>query len=232
MVVMHNSLEELTRLKIRSRLNSILQGLGIILVAAAIIMGLGLDNPLVFDDHIFILICGLCCVFFSILMNKTEERFASKYDMTHILNLDNREERYKAYLSHISNWITPEMEDMNLTMSRAKDPSGPDWGKTDFKLGHTPKRRDAIIEGEKYAGLEGDLTLGEKMIEDANKRYANIAQQRWEEAESSDPDLIEYGVERLGDLVRTDYFKKNAKDNAFSMALRKNDNGMDSKKQQ
>lgn len=207
-----------------------LQGLGIILVAAAIIMGLRLDNPLIFDSHILMLICGLCCVFFSIVINRTEERFASKYDMTHILDLDNKEDRYKAYLSHISNWIAPEMEEMNPTMSRAKDPSGPDWGKTDFKLGHAPERRDAIIEGQKYTGLEDDLTLGEKMIEDANKRYANIAQQRWEEAEANDPDLIEYGVEKLGDLVRTDYFIKNAEDGAFSKALGKNDNGMDSKK--
>ena len=231
MVVMHSSLEELTRLKFRSKLNSMLQGLGIIIVAAAIIMGLGLDNPLIFDSHILMLICGLCCVFFSIVINRTEERFASKYDMTHILDLDNKEDRYKAYLSHISNWIAPNMEEMNPTMSRAKDPSGPDWGKTDFKLGHAPKRRDAIIEGQKYTGLEDDLTLGEKMIEDANKRYANIAQQRWEEAEANDPDLIEYGVEKLGDLVRTDYFTKNAEDGAFSKALEKNDNGMDSKKQ-
>ncbi|MBA88024.1 MAG: hypothetical protein CMB16_01985 [Euryarchaeota archaeon] len=208
-----------------------LQGLGIILVAAAIIMGLRLDNPLIFDSHILMLICGLCCVFFSIVINRTEERFASKYDMTHILDLDNKEDRYKAYLSHLSNWIAPEMEEMNPTMSRAKDPSGPDWGKTDFKLGQAPERRDAIIEGQKYTGLEDDLTLGEKMIEDANKRYANIAQQRWEEAESNDPDLIEYGVEKLGDLVRTDYFIKNAEDGAFSKALGKNDNGMDSKKQ-
>ena len=208
-----------------------LQGLGVILVAAAIIMGLRLDNPLIFDSHIVMLICGLCCVFFSIVINRTEERFASKYDMTHILDLDNKEDRYKAYLSHISNWIAPEMEEMNPTMSRAKDPSGPDWGKTDFKLGHAPERRDAIIEGQKYTGLEDDLTLGEKMIEDANKRYANIAQQRWEEAEANDPDLIEYGVEKLGDLVRTDYFIKNAEDGAFSKALGKNDNGMDSKKQ-
>ena len=207
-----------------------LQGLGIILVAAAIIMGLRLDNPLIFDSHILMLICGLCCVFFSIVINRTEERFASKYDMTHILDLDNKEDRYKAYLSHLSNWIAPEMEEMNPTMSRAKDPSGPDWGKTDFKLGHAPERRDAIIEGQKYTGLEDDLTLGEKMIEDANKRYANIAQQRWEEAEANDPDLIEYGVEKLGDLVRTDYFIKNAEDGAFSKALGKNDNGMDSKK--
>ena len=39
---------------------------------------------------------------------------------------------------------------------------------------------------------------------------------RWEIAESNDPDMIEYGVERLGDLVKTDYFEKNAQDGIFS----------------
>ena len=32
----------------------------------------------------------------------------------------------------------------------------------------------------------------------------------------NDPDLIEYGVERLGDLVKTDYFEKNAEEGGFS----------------
>ena len=44
--------------------------------------------------------------------------------------------------------------------------------------------------------------------------------QKWlkkmEIAESNDPDMIEYGVERLGDLVKTDYFEKNAQDGIFS----------------
>ena len=43
-----------------------------------------------------------------------------------------------------------------------------------------------------------------------------MAQERWEVAESNDPDLIEYGVEKLGDLVRTDYFNKNAEEGGFS----------------
>ena len=93
---------------------------------------------------------------------------------------------------------------------------GPDWGKTDFKLGHEPVRRDAIAEGKKYTGMEDELTAGEKMVADANKKYATMAQERWEVAESNDPDLIEYGVEKLGDLVRTDYFDKNAEEGGFS----------------
>ena len=63
--------------------------------------------------------------------------------------------------------------------------------------------------------MEDDLTPGEKKVADANQKYANMAQKRWEIAESNDPDLIEYGVDRLGDLVRTDYFEKNAEYGVF-----------------
>ena len=98
------------------------------------------------------------------------------------------------------------------------DPAGPDWGKTDFKLGHEPSRRDAQLEGKKYIGMEGDLTSGEQMVAEANLGYADMAQKRWEVAEANDPDLIEYGVEKLGDLVRTEYFDKNAQEGAFTKA--------------
>ena len=54
------------------------------------------------------------------------------------------------------------------------------------------------------------------MVEAANVQYADMAQKRWEAAEANDPDLVEYGVKRLGDLVRTEYFDKNAEEGAFS----------------
>ena len=78
-----------------------------------------------------------------------------------------------------------------------------------------------MVEGEKYTGMEGDLTSSEKMVEEANQEYAHLAQRRWQESEANDPDLIEYGVERLGDLVKTEYFEKNAEDGAFSKLANK-----------
>jgi hypothetical protein len=66
--------------------------------------------------------------------------------------------------------------------------------------------------------MEGSLTSGEIMVEEANQEYADLAQKRWENAEANDPDLVEYGVERLGDLVKTDYFEKNAEEGAFTKA--------------
>ena len=67
-----------------------------------------------------------------------------------------------------------------------------------------------------YADLEQDLTIAEQVKAEADKRYAEHAQQRWEEAERNDPDLIEAGVTRLGDLVTTDYFEKNQDSKAIS----------------
>lgn len=162
-------------------------------------------------------------VFTGILLYQNEEVFAQKYDMTHLLDIDDKEERYQAYLEHLSEWIASDIEEINPTRTRGSDPAGPDWGKTDFKLGHKPERRDAIIEGAKYTGMEGDLTSTEKMVADANTKYATMAQKRWEVSESSDPDLIEYGVERLGDLVRTDYFDKNAEEGVFSKVANPDD---------
>jgi hypothetical protein len=219
---MVDSIRELRRLKLRSAAFSIFLGLGIITIMFAMILGLVAKDPLAVGVHVVVFTIGCTSIFLGILFHTTEETFASKYDMTHILDIDDKEERYQAYLQHLSDWIEPGMEEKNPTLTRGGDPSGPDWGKTDFKLGHEPSRRDAVIEGEKYAGLEDNLTAGEKLVEQANLDYADVAQQRWEKAEANDPDLVEYGVERLGDLVRTEYFDKNAEDGAFAKVAKKN----------
>ena len=213
---MHDSMLELKRLKLRSKIYTPFIIIGIVGITFAMIMGLGKEDPLVFDTHVFMLIGGIACTLFGMMLYQNEESFAQKYDMTHLLDVEDKEERYQAYLEHLSDWIANDIEEINPVRARGSDPLGPDWGKTDFKLGHEPVRRDAIAEGKKYTGMEDELTAGEKMVADANKKYATMAQERWEVAESNDPDLIEYGVEKLGDLVRTDYFDENAEEGGFS----------------
>ena len=213
---MHASIRELARLKLRSKVYSLFLGIGILAVTFAIIIGLRKEDPLVMGIHLLLLGGGIASVLLGIFLHQNEETFAQKYDMTHLLDIDDRTERYEAYMEHLSEWISSDIEELNPIRTRGSDPTGPDWGKTDFKLGHEPVRRDAIVEGEKYSGLEGELTSSEKMVAAANTEYAESAQKRWERAEANDPDLIEYGVERLGDLVRTEYFEKNAEDGAFS----------------
>lgn len=213
---MQDSMRELMRLKFRSKICSLLIGLGILIIAMGIILGLGKEDPLAVGPHIAVFATGATFVLLGILLYQDEETFAQKYDMTHLLDIDDKESRYQAYIEHISEWINNDIEEINPTRTRGSDPAGPDWGKTDFKLGQKPERRDAIIGGEVFTGLEGDLTPGEKMVADANLKYAKMAQDRWANSEANDPDLIEYGVERLGDLVKTDYFEKNAEEGSFS----------------
>lgn len=215
---MHDPIRELSRLKLHSVAYSIILGLGILGIAFSIILGLVITDPLTLGMHLYVFAGGLLMILSSLILHKDEESFALRYDMTHLLDIDDKEARHQAYLQHLSDWIATDMEDENPTRTRGDDPRGPDWGKTDFKLGHEPVRRDAISEGEKYTGMEGSLTSGEIMVEEANQEYADLAQRRWESAEANDPDLVEYGVGRLGDLVKTDYFDKNAEDGAFTKA--------------
>ena len=213
---MHDSIRELMRLKLRSKVYSFFLGIGVILITFAIIIGLGMNDPLDYGVHYLLLGGGLISSVLGMLLHQSEENFAQRYDMTHLLDIDDQDARYEAYLEFLSEWIATDMDQNNPTRERGVDPAGPDWGKTDFKLGHKPTRRDALLEGEKYSGMEGEVTSGEMMVAKANTEYAEMAQKRWEVAEANDSDLIEYGVERLGDLVKTDYFDKNAEDGAFA----------------
>ena len=218
---MHASIKELNQLK-RYRFFTpfwILFG-GVLCVVGAV-LALRHDEILSIDDHSLIFIAGLVNIFMAVFFRKSEDDFAQKYDMTHLLDIDDTQERFEAYIQHLSEWIATDMEEINPIRTRGEDPSGPDWGKTDYEMGKKPQRRDAIVEGQKYHGMEDDLTMTEKMVEEANLDYAVYAQKRWEKSEAEDEDLIEYGVERLGDLVRTDYFEKNAEEGIFEKTTKK-----------
>ena len=67
-------------------------------------------------------------------------------------------------------------------------------------------RIDAMTPRPEFEGIEGELTEGEKLMAEANTARDEKAQEAWEIAESQDPDLVEAGVEKLGDLVARGHF--------------------------
>ena len=97
---------------------------------------------------------------------------------------------------------------------RGQDEKGFTGGTYDEHPQAAHTRRDIIESEGAYDGLEGDLRRSEHLVNEANERYSAVAERQWKAAEAKDQDLIEAGVERLGDLVRTDWFEKNAKDGA------------------
>jgi hypothetical protein len=64
-----------------------------------------------------------------------------------------------------------------------------------------------MSERLEFEDLEGPLTKAEKLVAEADEIAAEKALEEWDIAESTDPELIEAGVEKLGDLVATGHFK-------------------------
>lgn len=107
----------------------------------------------------------------------------------------------------------------NTGSIRGHDEKGFTGGKSANALNAEARRRDASESEGDYVGLEGDLRRSEHLVEEANAQYEEAASQQWKAAEEADIDLIEAGVDRLGDLVQTDWFEKNAKDGAVDEAM-------------
>jgi hypothetical protein len=103
----------------------------------------------------------------------------------------------------------------NPVRTRGKDERGFTGGVIESDLDEAQAIRP-VSNHDQYEDLEQELTIAEQVKAEADQRYAEHAQQRWEEAERNDPDLIEAGVTRLGDLVTTDYFEKNHDPQAVS----------------
>ena len=103
----------------------------------------------------------------------------------------------------------------NPVRTRGEDERGFTGGVIESDLNEEQAIRP-VSNHDQYEDLEQELTIAEQVKAEADQRYAEHAQQRWEEAERNDPDLIEAGVTRLGDLVTTDYFDKNHDPEAVS----------------
>jgi hypothetical protein len=114
----------------------------------------------------------------------------------------------------------------NPLMTRGNDERGFTSGIVESYLDADRNLTEAE-EREEYQGLEDELTVAQQVKVEADLRYAEHAQLRWEEAERNDPDLIEAGVKRLGDLVTTDYFEKNHDPNAISNLMEKTQSSND-----
>jgi hypothetical protein len=106
----------------------------------------------------------------------------------------------------------------NPLMTRGNDERGFTPGILESEL-DSEKQYRTIEEDDAYEGLEAELSVAQQVKAEADQRYAEHAQERWEKAEQNDPDLIEAGVERLGDLIATDYFERNHEPNAVSKLM-------------
>ena len=103
---------------------------------------------------------------------------------------------------------------------RGGDEKGPAFGKDYKNFSTHGKRIDAMVNRD-FDDVETISTKNEKMIRVADEIQSEIAAEQWSKSESMDEDLIEAGVENLGDLIKTGWFEKNKLDDAVKRLYEK-----------
>ena len=99
--------------------------------------------------------------------------------------------------------------------NRGSDEKGPAFGDKTSKFSTAKARIDAF-DNKEYDDIESIITETEVLVNLADKQYAKDAAKQWTDSEKNDSDLIEAGVENLGDLIKTGWFDKNSKDGAVN----------------
>ena len=126
----------------------------------------------------------------------------------------------QAYSSHCS-----QERNTNQTYLRIKGTGekGPAFDGDSPSIDPTMARVDSALHEGDYVGMEDELGVAEQLLEEADQKYAEEAAKQWAMAEKRDMDNIESGVKRLGDLVASGWFEKNAKDGAMAELLEEKD---------
>ena len=103
--------------------------------------------------------------------------------------------------------------------TRGTDEKGPAFDKNEAQVDANTVRVDPSVHEGDYEGLEDELRISEQLVAEANQHYAQEAQRQWDIAEQRDMDMVEAGVERLGDLVASGWFEQNPEDGALSALM-------------
>ena len=103
---------------------------------------------------------------------------------------------------------------------RGGDEKGPAFGKDNRNFSTNGTRIDAMANRD-FDDVETISTDNEKMIRIADEIQSEIAAEQWSKSESMDKDLIEAGVENLGELIKSGWFEKNRQDDAVERLYKK-----------
>lgn len=204
--------QEIENLVVRlNRLRTIVPLLICGIALTIIFMVFGNDIP----NHV-IFLSILTTAFVIIQINNLLSRlFSREIELltSELLSSDYNDSNQKT--SNLSNITTQPSNYSNKQhlRSRGGDEKGPSFGDKTSKFSTDKSRIDAF-ENKQYDNIESTNTQTEVLVDMADKQYAKDAAKQWTDSEKKDPDLIEAGVENLGDLLKTGWFDKNSKDGA------------------
>ena len=209
---------EISKLESHAKIVKFLAKIAILSISSTIIVllfGFIIPDPAIFLSIVIIPIAMV------VSNNLIEKYYDTKieYTLNELLSHDNYQEieqtnRDKEKKSNYSN-----SEHLRI---RGSDEKGPAFGKNSKDFSTHGKRIDAM-ENRDYDEIENVNTKGERMLRDADKLQSEAAAIQWGKSQSKDQDLIEAGVDNLGDLIKTGWFEKNQKDGAVKQLYDNNE---------
>lgn len=209
---------EIAKLESHAKIVKFLAKIAILSISSTIIVllfGFIIPDPAIFLSIVIIPIAMV------VSNNLIEKYYDTKieYTLNELLSHDNYQEieqtnRDKEKKSNYSN-----SEHLRI---RGSDEKGPAFGKNSKDFSTHGKRIDAM-ENRDYDDIENVNTKGERMLRDADKLQSEAAAKQWEKSQSKDQDLIEAGVDNLGDLIKTGWFEKNQQDGAVKQLYDNNE---------
>tara|TARA_B100000965_G_scaffold406637_2_gene446796 strand:- start:19992 stop:20648 length:657 start_codon:yes stop_codon:yes gene_type:complete len=209
---------EISKLESHAKIVKILAKIAILSISFTIIVlffGFIIPDPAIFFSIIVIPIALV------VSNNLIEKYYDTKieYTLNELLSHDNYQEIDKTNreLEKKSNYSNSE----HLRI-RGSDEKGPAFGKNSKDFSTHGKRVDAM-KNRDYDEIEDVNTEGERMLRDADKLQSEAAAKQWETSQSKDQDLIEAGVDNLGDLIKTGWFEKNQQDGAVKQLYDNNE---------
>ena len=209
---------EISKLESHAKIVKFLAKIAILSISSTIIVllfGFIIPDPAIFLSIVIIPIAMV------VSNNLIEKYYDTKieYTLNELLSHDNYQEieqtnRDKEKKSNYSN-----SEHLRI---RGSDEKGPAFGKNSKDFSTHGKRIDAM-ENRDYDEIENVNTKGERMLRDADKLQSEAAAKQWEKSQLKDQDLIEAGVDNLGDLIKTGWFEKNQQDGAVKQLYDNNE---------
>lgn len=209
---------EISKLESHAKIVKILAKITILSMSFTLIVlffGFNVPDPAIFFS---IIIIPLAIV---VANNLIEKYYDNKieYTLNELLSYDNYQEIEKTNLGQEKKSNYSNSEHLRI---RGSDEKGPAFGKNSKDFSTHGNRIDAM-KNRDYDDIENVNTEGERMLRDADKIQSESAAIQWEKSQSKDRDLIEAGVDNLGDLIKTGWFEKNQQDGAVKQLYDNNE---------
>ncbi len=199
----------------------IVKGLAKVAIFSSVTSVIVLVHGFIIPDPVIFLSIVLIPIAFVMADNLIDNMYQKKIE--YLLNdLQLREFSDKEIMDNSSDKKTSNYPNSEYLRVRGGDEKGPAFGKSDKNFSTHGKRIDAMTNRD-YDDIESISTDTENMIRDADNIQSEVSAKQWQQSESMDSDLIEAGVENLGDLIKTGWFEKNKQDDAVKQLYENNE---------